>query len=185
MNISNMSPEDIADFLFYELPADPCSINIIPMHVDEDQPISFIFEILVTIYMEAIFDAERLYHMLQTKQCIPKRESYGNINIDNLNSDIFLLCEPWFRSFGFAISISEYDSEYYTYDNTEYCKIILNQDNYGKYFTLNNISKRYHFMLYRDFVYHDNLNKIKAIFIKPKSANSEEKIFTIKFIKIN
>lgn len=186
MNISNMSPEDISDFIFYELPADPCTINIIPItFVEENQPIAMVFEILITIYMEAILDAERLYIMLQSKQHIPKDMEPKSINMDGLNSDTFLLCEPWFRSFGFAISINECDSEYYMYDNMEYCRIILNNGKYSEYFKSNRILKKYHFMLCKNFVYKNDLSKIKAIFIKPQTDTESEKIYTIKFIKIN
>lgn len=183
MNIKNMTPEDIADFLFYELPADPCTINIVPIDITHINgsvcDATLLFEILITIYMEGITDAERLYKMIQLKQWFPKENKAIDIDIENINCEILLLCEPWFKSFGFVIYVDVYENNDYIYDNSEYCKILLNQNDDKISFVSNNINKRYHFILQKNFEYSNDLSKIKAIFF------GKNKIFTIKFLRIN
>ena len=127
-----------------------------------------------------MMDVERLYKMVSTRNWYPK-ETYVSPQIDtnNLSCETLLICEPWLKSIGFAIYVDMCDQNDYIYDNSEYCRILINQDNDKKYFELNNINKRYHFVLQKNYVHFENLSKMKAIFI------CNGKVFTIKFIKLN
>lgn len=188
----DFSPEELASFLFNNLPVDPCSLGLLPYseNMDKDQA-SFLFEILITIYMEGILHGHRLYEMLKTKTEISDTDrEVKKINIFDLSTENLLLCEPWFKSLGYMIFVEEYKEGEYSFDKNEYCKILLKDNPIdSKIFTSKKINKPYHFVIFAGYKPTDKLENIKAIFYIPKkkSKNSSEhdKIFTIKFKPFN
>ena len=190
MNIENenFTPEELASFLYNELPVDPCSLKLIPYspNMDNDQ-ITFLFEILITFYMEGMVDAPRLYHFLETKENIFYDKK--DIDIYNISLKDLFLCSPWLKSLGFLLFINEYKFDDYISDKHEYCKIILKCDkNYINFFKKNRIEKSYHFILYSNYISTNKLEDVKAVFFKYKDPHNDldcDRVYTIKFKPLN
>lgn len=185
----NFSPEELASFLYNELPVSPCSLKLLPYSVDMDNDqSSFLFEILITFYMEGIVNGHKLYEMLQSKKIVTNQTS-KTINVFQITSENLLLCEPWLNSLGFMLFVSEYNANEYTIDQSEYCKIILRDNPKDKkFFVSKKIDKPYHFIMFSNYKPTNKLENIKALFYKPKDIkkpNDFDKIYTIKFKPYN
>lgn len=186
----NFSPEELASFLFDDLPVDPCSLSLLPYshNIDKDQ-VSFLFEILITIYMEGILHGHRLYEMLSSKTQISENNYpvKPKIIIDDFQLNNLMLCDKWLQSLGYHLIIQEYESDNYKFDDNEYCKIILKDNpNDQQIFNQKKINKPYHFVMFRAYKATNKLQNIKAVLYKPKNDNnSKDKIFTVKFNPFN
>ncbi|ARF09363.1 hypothetical protein Catovirus_2_312 [Catovirus CTV1] len=195
MNIEgeNFSPEDLASFIFEELPNDPCSIKFLPYSVNMDKDeTSFLFEILITIYMEGMMHGHRLYDMLRLKKSISSdpESPRQKINVYDLNKQKLELCEDWIKSLGFLTFVEEYKASEYIFDQNEYCKILLADNPYDSKILKNKgVNKPYHFIIYAGYNPTNLLENMKAVFCKPKDPkkkpNDYDKIYTIKFKKLN
>ncbi len=178
----NFTPEEISDFLFEETPADPCTLKILPYpSVMDNDETSLLFEVLITIFMEGMMKAKKLYNILEenTSDNINEEEY---IDVYNIQPDDLLICEPWFKSFGFLIFIEEFDVNNYIASEEDYCKIILKDDpNNSVYFNRNNITKPYHFILFSRYKSTNKLENIKALFHKPGLTLNSNKLYVVKF----
>lgn len=177
------TPELISEVIYNELPVGACTLKLLPYSPDMDNDsASFLFEILITIYMEGTMDAPRLRKMLKEKRII---EETNNKSLDllTINLNILETCESWIKSLGFLMFIEEYNVIDYNIDKSEYCKIILKNDpNFKNFFRHKKVDKPYHFISFANYKPTDKLENIKALFYKPIINKSEkEKVYTIKF----
>jgi len=188
------SPDELANFIFSDLPKEPCSISIIPSNKEDNieftnDDLTFIFEILLSVYMEGIIDVERLILINTSKKIIDKDHNLYDkpINLSYINQNILEYVKPWFMSLGYIINVIEYEDEsiFKEYLNNYYSKIVLrdNPHDYG-FFFFNKIPKPYHFILNGNYKPVKSLKELFAIFIKPKSATEPEKYYTISFSNI-
>ena len=134
-DLSNQSPEMIAQTLFTNEPKSPRSQQIVADPEDQVTDVTYIFEILITIYMEG-FDI--LSNGLNT------------ININDITEDHIKSLRPWFHSIGFNINVDTYDQ---TTESKElymdyYCKIMIRVPLYETFFIMKKVTnKNYHFLL--------------------------------------
>lgn len=180
------TPEDLANYLFYELPAEPCSLKLLPYSHDMDKDAaSFLFEMLITIYMEGMMEGKRLYKMLQTKTSSVPEDDDKKIDVLNLTIENLYLCEQWIKSLGFMIYIEENNEDEYVQTAHDYCKILLRDNpNDTGFFYMKNIKKPYHFVLCAKYKPTDKIENIRALFYKPKKRNDDNdknKVYAIKF----
>lgn len=182
-NAPMTTPEELARKLFNEDPGEPCSKHIFPYskNLDEDNA-SFIFEILITIYLEGFMNIMQLLKETNKDKFINMTDSeknykiYKDITLDDLNFP-----QPWFNSFGFKIIITEYGKDkrkIYKRDVKpfSYCRILLSFDPKDKIqFILKNIQNKYHFILNANYRATDNLENVYAILSK------DDKFYKISF----
>lgn len=202
-DVSEVTPENLSKILFSKLPADPCSISLLPMNDDnQDEPLSFefIFEILLAIYMEGIIDVTRLYQMLSENRSIQAEDNINiykkKLDLTHINLDVLNVLTPWFLSFGYMINIHEFiqneDDIINEYGlNNYYCKIILreNPEDFGVFF-MRQIEKPFHFIINGKYEQDEikNISDLYAVFFLPKNKNdplSKKKLFTITFSPFN
>lgn len=107
-NLQDFSPKDIAQTIFRNEPLDPNSCRIVSD--DDDQDLIYIFEILLTIFLEG-FDI--------------LTGGLDKIKLDDFSENHVNMMKPWFQSLGFNIKSSEYDIQDKDMYNEYYCKIIL------------------------------------------------------------
>jgi hypothetical protein len=185
---TEMTPESIVELIFSDTPKDPNHIVILPYSNEmETDVITFNFELLLTIYMEAIVDAERLGAILQTHEGILSNGSNKKINIEAINKQVLCLPQPWFNSFCYFVRIYEEPvDEYFVKPTDYYCRIVLKDNlNDHKLFNFSETNKPYHFLLNPRFVAKDNkMESIEAIFYKPKTDSCPETLYTISFSPI-
>jgi len=164
-HLQNMTPENIAQYIFTKQPMERCSYQILAEQDDAD--LTLIFEILVTIMMEGIdiFSG-----------------GLDNVNLNDFTMNHIVGLNPWFKSIGFKIKaqIIERDQDY-----DRYCKIVLRLRN-RPIFDIKNIDKSYHFFingsaldknkienklnnLYATFSCLDKIYKINFDFVLPKT----------------
>ncbi len=136
-NLSDMSPEDIAEIIFSKRPKEPSSCQLLAG--SEAADLSYVFEIMVIILlegMEIIFGD--LSECDQTTLSMPR----------------IMKLKPWINSLGYDLKISEADDT--RHDVPHYCKILLNDKLHGTLFEMKKITKNYHFLLNSD---HANIAK--------------------------
>lgn len=154
--ISNISapsgtPEEIAKMLFSNKPDDPCSRCIIPYSEGAEEiqtvdKVSFNFEILLTIYLEGLMNIMDV--IKQNNELVADMDIYNNLSMSDLKFP-----DPWFKSFGYSISVTEYGADRRREFNNKikpfsYCRIILSFDPKDRtVFIMKNITKKYHFLL--------------------------------------
>lgn len=176
-NAESGSPEQIAKQLYSKKPGDSCSICLLPYSesLDNDAA-SFNFEILLTIYFEGfmnILDVIKLNYLSENmidnniKDFEIDNKLYKNTTIDDLKSP-----EPWFRSFGYTIIITEYGPESKREFNNKikplsYCRALLSFDPKDRLqFLIKGIPSRYTFILNGSYKPTSDLEKIYAILSK-------------------
>lgn len=134
--LEEYSPELIAETIFNKNPDKPCSNQILAMQENNYTDASFIFEIMLTIFLEGIMI---LYNQLT------------DVVLDNVTTDHLVALRPWLWSLGFDYKVTMYDSEneYSTESyNDYYCKIILKKDQkWTSWFDTKNVLKEYFFLL--------------------------------------
>ena len=187
MNTDTQTPAEIAKKLFSDVPGDKCSKIIIPYdannEIDTDDAcdiISFNFEILLTIYFEGII---YILNLLLNEPSNKKTEYeiYKNFTLNE-----FQFLEPWFNSFGFSVSVSEYksDSKSKQFVNNQlkpamYCRTLLSFDPKDKpMFFIKSITEKYHFILNSSYKKTNNYNNIFTILSK------DDKFYKISFTDI-
>ena len=147
-----MNYKEFAEILFSSLPKEPCSIQILSENVEDPDYESYSFEILLNIFMEACINYDKLFKILRKQ-----------LNNPSICTENLIIAQPWFKSFGYSFSVNEYEEYDYLHDNTQYCRILFD-NNDGKYC----------FVLNTNYV-PSKLNDIKAIF------NHSNKIYVVKF----
>ena len=141
------SPQEIAEKIFNDQPKSPRTYQIISAQDIND--VSIIFEILITIFLEG-------FKILVG--------SFKNIDLSNFTSDHIKQLDPWFASLGFKINVKEYCRDDYDKYSNYYCKIILNNDEWGPFFQLKNINKDYHFLINQLYFKGNNFSKLEDMF---------------------
>lgn len=191
---NEFEPKELAEILFSNLPQPINSISLLPQINNNDinnndinnDYISYIFEILITIFMEGVMDSKRLLEMVIEKKYIDKIDNQY-VNYYDINIDLLMFIEQWFKSFGFYISIREYDDISQINNNNRYCEILLKSNPLQKglfiYKGINN--EEYHFTLNSHYKSNDKLEKIYAKLEIPKYKDNPSKIYTISFKQIN
>ena len=132
-NLSSFSPKDIANEIFENDPKNPCSYQLLA--VDSNGDLTYILEVLLTILMEG-FDI--------------LNGDITTIPLDLFCKNSIMAMNPWIRSIGFNIIVSEIDvsnkDKYMDY----YCRIVLNRGDYVPLFMITRNNKSYHFFLNGD-----------------------------------
>lgn len=172
-NTKEVSIDELTNELFSTYPKDPCTISLIPYSETYDtDECSFIFEMLLNIYMKGIMTFPKLCELLKINSTIDD-DNLDNINyIYSISKQHLEIVEKWFLSIGYILIISEYDDSYNIQD-CDYCKILLKNDPLSFFFVLNSNYKKI-----------NKLEDIHAIFYKPKKEESDKtKIFSISFSK--
>jgi hypothetical protein len=165
-NPIELSPQEIANRLFSEDPKKPMSqmISIDP-ETDEQLDASLIFEMMITILMEGL---ETIFVDLKTA------------DLSILDKSLLMKLDPWFWSVGFSLSVDVVDkTDRQAYDTEgRYCKIILNNDDYGFIFRLKNVDKSYHFLINPQYVNGCPLDDINELFA---DFHINQKVYKIGF----
>ena len=161
-NPIEISPQKIANKLFSEDPKEPLS-QIISLDNNDNIDASLIFEMMITIFMEGL---ETIFDDLK------------KANLTLVNKNLLMKLNPWFWSMGFSLSIDNVNkNDKDKYDtNNRYCKIIINNDDYGFIFKLNNIDKSYHFLINKDYVHGCDINNVEQLFADFHIKNEVYKI---------
>lgn len=159
----NLSPKEIALVLFSEEPEKPYTYQIISDDEGDDAP--YIFEILVTVLMEAF---EVLLGSLK------------NTNFSDFTVDHVLNLNPWFNSIGFEVKIKEYSQD--KCPTNHYCKVVVRNNESEHIFSQKNIDEtlNYHFLI-NPIVYNENKNKTKKLDELSLLFSACDKIFLISF----
>lgn len=153
--LNGMTPEQITNKIFCEDPKPVRSYQLLAYQNNSDVDYEYIFEILVTILLEAL---DIFFDGLDNAELSVFEESY----VEALN--------PWFESFGYGVNIKLVDN-----DPNYYCRVILKEDKYKHFFDSKGITKNYHFLLNRDKPKYSNIDELILLF----SAN--DKIYSIYF----
>lgn len=176
------SPAELAQKIFSELPKDPGSLCILPYSQSFDNDLaSFNFEILLTVYLEGlmnIMDVIKKNNQENANQNeeLLERRIYSNINIDDL-----MFPDPWFKSFGYTINVTEYSKDMYRQFNNKikpfsYCRILLSFDLKDKlHFLMKGITTKYTFVLCANYKPCDKIEQIYAV------LNNGDKNYQISF----
>jgi hypothetical protein len=180
MTDQEITSDKLFEIVFSELPLDPLSIGILPYIEDDNvslndhDAMTFVFELLINIYMQAMMDIHRLSYMLANNQVV----DYNSVNREKLdvylvNSEILEIPKKWFMSFGYNIKIREFDSEEDV--PNYYCKILLkdNPEDLG-YFYAKQLNCDFQFVLNSQYKTANRLEEINALFIKPKQKGNIE-----------
>lgn len=184
------TPEKLAELIFNEPPGEPKSIVILP-YTDEtiSDIASFNFEILISMYMEAVCDTQRLVTILQTKQGIPAEGDTPLINVTNIKKEHLEIPIPWFKSFGYNIRVMEFKMDDVFVDpKDQYCTVLLktNPSDVG-FFFYNKIIKPFHFLKNANYTETNKMENIKAVFKKPRDKNipgDKETLFVVSFVPL-
>ncbi len=139
----NYSPEMIAHSIFTKNPKDPCTYQILAYQDGSD--ITYIFEILITILLEGL---NILTYSLK------------DVDLSEFSSEHILILNPWFKSLGFNIRVTEFPQNEKDLYEEYYCKIVVNNKVNENLFIARGIEdKSYHFFLNGTFL---NANKQKT-----------------------
>lgn len=161
-NLDDNTPEQIAQQIFCAEPVDPCTITILG---DQMHDLTYIFEILITIFMEG-------FEILT-----------GGLNqtdMSNFSVDHIVGLDPWFNSLGFKIYSQVFnekeDKDLY---KDYYCKIMIKTKLNETFFIMKNVQKNYHFLLNGPYLEKNRATKelkdLKGVFIH------DNKAFTVYF----
>jgi hypothetical protein len=132
--MDDFSPEAIAEYLFTQNPQPPNSCKIITTQRDVD--ITFIFEILMTIFWEGI---DILVDGLDT------------IKLEDITKEVIVGLNPWINSIGFNMYVKIVDySDQKSYEEY-YCKI-LTKHMHSTWFSVKGIETNYTFNLNGNFL---------------------------------
>jgi uncharacterized protein YrzB (UPF0473 family) len=165
---------------------------IMDEHIDEkvslfaftdDNSKETLFEILITIYIEMLFDYYKLIYLEQNEN-INNLEDFEDFKLDLNNVNIDMLKDIFsekLKKIKFILNIYELSIEEYEYiKKNRYCSILLKDSEYdATYFLMNEEylepEKRYHFIL--NSVYNSK-NELRDIFATVRIKN---KFFKISF----
>ncbi len=188
---TEVTTEKLIDHILSNPPQTSCSIGLLP-EFDDNEPdaTSCIFELLVDIYIEAIIDGERLYKMLETNRAIERRP-VTKVDIYNIKKEYLEIPIPWFKSFGFTITVSEYESSDFNKMHALkliphlYYKLLLRDNpNDNGYFVKKNINRPYHFIKNADYVNTNKIEDMSLLIVKPRNFTIDDdisKCFVVSF----
>jgi hypothetical protein len=148
-----------------------------PDTLTDDDPHSYLFEILITIFMEMIYDSA----ILMTATEKGDIESF-NPDLSKFDINLFLpIIKSKLEKINILIQIHDFsihdDIQYIL--NNRYCRVLLKHDKKSNYFFKNNnIEENYHMVLNYDFIKTNSLKSIYAI------ININDIIYQIYFDKI-
>jgi len=129
--LSDFSPEMIAQSIFTKDPKDPCTHQILAYQDGAD--LTYVFEILITILLEGL---DILTGGLKEADL----SSFTSTHVTALN--------PWFQSLGFDISVDVKDINDKDSYKDYYCRTVINNKLNETLFIMKNIPhKTYHFFL--------------------------------------
>lgn len=161
-DLTGQSPEMVANSIFSKEPEQPCKYRIVSDPGDQNADLTYIFEILITIFMEG-FDV--------------LVDGLPNVDIDNLTEEHITSLKPWFHSIGFNIFVNTYDlNDEYAKDlyKDYYCKIMVRTPLYETFFAMKNVNKNYHFLLNGPFLEKNRdkkfLKDITGVFLTSSKA---------------
>lgn len=151
------------------------------------------FEILITIYIEMIFNYYKIKYLENTiyedQENVDKiNEEFYNIKLDINNINLNTLLQVFYDKFmklNILLQVSEISNEYYNYIKKDrYCTILLKDSPTDEtYFIMNekylDNTKRYHFVLNSQYEKKDNLREIFC------SIKLNDKYYKIFFSLIN
>lgn len=133
-NISSLSPDDIADKIFSDLPQKECTYNLNLSGNTNNMDTPFIFEILISILLEGM----AILH-----------DDFENCDLKQINIDTIKSVSPYMRSLCFDLFVEEFNNknEYVNHNIDDfYCKIILKCDKeYTTYFIMKDLEKDFTF----------------------------------------
>ncbi|AYV78698.1 MAG: hypothetical protein Edafosvirus25_12 [Edafosvirus sp.] len=152
-SLQDYDPETIAQIIFGKNPDKPCSHQILSLENDAGDA-SYIFEIILTIFMEGIM---KLYNNLD------------GVDLNHFNEDYLLALQPWLHSLVFNLKIEKCLTENIEKYGDYYCKIATkNHKEYETYFQNNDLPKKYRFFLnpiYANECKKEKLDDLYATFI--------------------
>lgn len=146
-NLDDMSPKDIAIHIFNKEPQKPYTYQIISSETQDD--ITFIFEIGLVILLEG-------FNILIG--------DLDKANLSNFTIDHIKNMNPWFKSLGFEIHVSEHNVNDKDSLNKYYCNILLKENNTKYIFEKNNIENNYHFFINEMYFKGHSFNKLSEIY---------------------
>jgi len=123
--LDDMTPENIAEVIFSEQPAEKCSLEIIAPGLEMRD----IFEVLITILLEGF---------------VILNQGLDDIDIEKVTDDHIRAMNPWFESFGYTIDIQSIIGEN---PQKHYCRCVLRNTYNIHLFKMNKITKDYHFFI--------------------------------------
>jgi len=179
--------EDFTNLLFSNPPQLANSVDFIVLNGDDKtdpDSTTFVFEMLLNIFIKGTIDGERLFEILKTNKPIKKTDDVTFINVYGINETQLEITKKWFYSIGYMLKVCEH-TEPYQIQKYDYCKIYLRDNPQNKpFFTIKNIDKLYYFVLQSTYEQTNKLEDIKAIFYKPKNpqdSQDKNKVYTIGF----
>lgn len=130
-NLTNKTPEEIAEILFTHEAKDPFSHQIVAETDVADA--LYIFEILLTILVKGI---EILSGDL------------SKVELDTITENHILGLNPWFHSLGFSVQVDTLnkneDLEFY---KDYYCRILIKDSVHQNFFEQRHYKNNYHFLV--------------------------------------
>ncbi|QKF93964.1 hypothetical protein QKU48_gp0506 [Fadolivirus algeromassiliense] len=132
-DVEEFTPEGIAYNIFTSEPKQPCSCQLVSDETTVD--ITYLFEILLIILMEGL----ELF-----------TGDLSKANLNELTTNHISSLNPWFRSLGFNIKVTEYTTTDTDLFNKQYCKIVVKDKLQEMFFKMKGIEKNYHFLLNGD-----------------------------------
>lgn len=181
-----VTTEAIIDLIFSELPKKSNSICLIPNITNNDpDETSYIFEMLVDIYMESVIDGKRLSQMLQTQKAILK-EDVEHIDINDISKEVLELPELWFRSFGFTICVNEHSRDVMNaiindLPNVYYRVILRDDPTDAYYFKEHDLDKPYWYKRIAGYQQTNKLDDISIMIRKSSPKIGDERYYLISF----
>lgn len=139
--------------------------EINPDDLNDTDPNSYLFEILITIFMEMIFNSAILISATNDDDIESFNPDLSKFNINN-----FLpLIKEKFKKINILAVVNEFENNEHTSNKIlsgRYCRIILKCDiKSHHFFKKNNIDENYHMILNTDFKKSNKLNNIYATVI--------------------
>ena len=163
--LTNHTPEQIAEALFNQEPKDPCSCQILAN--PQEAGATHLFEILLIILVKGI---EILSGDL------------SQVNLNNMTVEHISNLNPWLKSLGFIVYVDEFDkedeedAEYY---DKYYCRILIKDKINAIVFEQRKFENNYHFLLNGSCLQENesktNMSDLYAIF------TNNSKVFKIRF----
>lgn len=148
----NLEPLMIATKLFSKEPSKASSYCIIAD--DENADAAFIFEIILTIFMEGVMI---LY------------DNLTGIDLKNFTAEHLTALNPWLNSICFNLTIDTCERKDKDLYLDYYCKVILKCDpEWSNWFEHKNLNNSYYFLLnhiYQQGCNKKNVNELYAVFI--------------------
>lgn len=160
-NVEELTPEQIAKYLFTQEPKDKVSYGIV--YDEESGNPEYVFEILITICLEGLE--------------IMNGGNLSQVNLNLVSAQVIESMNPWFKSMRIKIKCDEleYNKENKSKFSNNYCNIYIRDRLYEEWFKIKKISGNYRFTLNGNYSPQDKLRDIYAKYIY------KNKIFIISF----